>query len=140
MRVSPKNPTALLGGEEASPSSGLIGAAERHYNGSKMAAGDAQRVWFPEMIDNLRSHWLEGMSFDTIIDLRDDLDAMLQRIRSERHTRPPVLRCPRCAATAPAVAETRSKICTPQMPWRNRVLTSEKCYILGSAGNAVVKP
>jgi len=28
---------------------------ERHYNGSEMAGGDAQRVWFPEMIENLRS-------------------------------------------------------------------------------------
>jgi hypothetical protein len=61
-----------------------------------MAGGDAQRVWFPEMIENLRSRWQEGMSFDAIIDLRDDLDAMLQRIRSERHICPPVLRCPRC--------------------------------------------
>jgi hypothetical protein len=57
-----------------------------------MAGGDAQRVWFPEMIENLRSRWQEGMSFDAII----DLDAMLQRIRSERHIRPPVFRCPRC--------------------------------------------
>jgi len=40
------------------------------------------------MIENLRSRWQEGMSFDAIIDLRDDLDAMLQRIRSERHIRP----------------------------------------------------
>jgi hypothetical protein len=45
-----------------------------------MAGGDAQRVWFPEMIENLRSRWQEGMSFDAIIGLRDDLDAMLQRI------------------------------------------------------------
>src|SRR5271157_5709296 len=65
-------------GEGASPSFGPIGAAGRHYNGSEMAGGDAQRVWFPEMIENLRSRWQEGMSFDAIIDLRDDLDAMLQ--------------------------------------------------------------
>jgi hypothetical protein len=68
----------------------------RHYNGSDMAAGDAQRVWFPEMIESLRSQWHEGISFDAIIGLRDALDAMLQRIRSEGRIRPPVLRCPRC--------------------------------------------
>jgi hypothetical protein len=73
-----------------------MGAAEGPYNGADMAGGDAQRVWFPEMIENLRSQWHEGMSFDAIIDLRDDLDAMFQRIRSGRHIRPPVLRCPRC--------------------------------------------
>jgi len=26
-----------------------------HYNGSGMAAGDAQRVWFPEMVERLQS-------------------------------------------------------------------------------------
>jgi hypothetical protein len=61
-----------------------------------MAAGDAQRVWFPEMIERLRSQWQPGMPFEAIVELRDDLDAMLQRIRFERHIRPPVLRCPRC--------------------------------------------
>jgi hypothetical protein len=61
-----------------------------------MAAGDAQRVWFPEMIEKLRSQWHPDMSFDAIVELRDDLDAMLQRIRSERHIRPPVFKCPHC--------------------------------------------
>jgi hypothetical protein len=72
------------------------GALERHYNGSDMAAGDAQRVWFPEMIARLRSQWHPGMSFDAIVELRDDLGVMLQQIRSERHIRSPVLRCPQC--------------------------------------------
>ena len=61
-----------------------------------MAAGDAQRVWFPEMIERLRSQWHQGMSCDALIELRDDLDAMLQRIRSDRHIRPAVFRCPEC--------------------------------------------
>jgi hypothetical protein len=61
-----------------------------------MAAGDAQRVWFPEMIDHLRSRWRQGMSCDALIEFRDDLDSMLQRIRSERHLRRPILKCPKC--------------------------------------------
>ena len=61
-----------------------------------MAAGDAQRVWFPEMIEALRSEWHHGMSFEATVELRDELDAMLQRIRSERHIRPPVFKCPQC--------------------------------------------
>jgi hypothetical protein len=80
----------------ARPIARSIGALERHYNGSDMAAGDAQRVWFPEMIERLRSKWHPGMSFDAIVELRDDLDASLQRIRSERHIRCPVFRCPLC--------------------------------------------
>jgi hypothetical protein len=67
-----------------------------HYNSSFMAAGDAQRVWFPEMIGHLRSRWHEGMSCDVLIELRDDLDAMLQRIRADRHIRLAVFRCSEC--------------------------------------------
>ncbi len=69
---------------------------QRHYNGSGMAAGDAQRVWFQEMVEQLRSQWHLGMSFDAIVELRDDLDATLQRVRSERQIRSPLLKCARC--------------------------------------------
>lgn len=61
-----------------------------------MAAGDAQRVWFPEMIERLGAQWRPGMSCAALIGLRDDLDTLLQRIRSGRHIRPAVFRCPRC--------------------------------------------
>ena len=54
------------------------------------------------MIETLRSQWQEGISFDAIINLRDNLDAMLQRIRSERLIRPPVVACPHCATLARA--------------------------------------
>ena len=50
---------------------------DRQYNGSEMAAGDAQRVWFPEMIERLGSQWHQDMSFDAIVKLRDELDEML---------------------------------------------------------------
>jgi hypothetical protein len=61
-----------------------------------MAPGDAQRVWFPEMVETLRSQWHHGISFEATIELRDGLDAMLQQIRSDRHIRTPVFRCPHC--------------------------------------------
>jgi hypothetical protein len=57
---------------------------ELHYNSSRMAAGDAQPAWLPEMIERLRSQWHPGMSFDALVELRDELDATLQRIRAER--------------------------------------------------------
>jgi len=41
------------------------------------------------MIEWLRSEWHPGMSLDAIIELRDGLDAMLQRIRSEPRIRLP---------------------------------------------------
>jgi hypothetical protein len=55
--------------------------------------GDAQRVWFPEMLATLRREWRETMSFAALIDLRDSLDTMLHQIRSERHISSPVFTC-----------------------------------------------
>ena len=61
-----------------------------------MPAGDPQRTWFPEMLEILRARWHVGLPFAELIELRDELDTMLHRIRAERHIRPPVIRCPRC--------------------------------------------
>ena len=61
-----------------------------------MAAGDAQRTWFPEMLEVLRTRWHVGLSFADLIELRHELGTMLHRIRSERHIRAPVIRCPWC--------------------------------------------
>ena len=46
-----------------------------------MAYGDAQRTWFPEMLDVLRVRWRADLSFGEMIALRGELDAMLHRIR-----------------------------------------------------------
>jgi hypothetical protein len=48
-----------------------------------MPKGDAQTVWFPEMLARLRSEWRETMSCAALVDLRDSLDTMLRQIRSE---------------------------------------------------------
>jgi hypothetical protein len=32
-----------------------------------MAAGDAQRVWFREMVEQLRDQWYPDMHFDAMI-------------------------------------------------------------------------
>jgi hypothetical protein len=44
---------------------------------STMPYGDAQRTWFPEMLDILRGRWRADLSFSEMIALRDELDAML---------------------------------------------------------------
>jgi hypothetical protein len=46
------------------------------------------------MIETLRARWNVGLA--ALIELRDELDAMLHRIRAERHIHPPVIKCPRC--------------------------------------------
>ena len=67
-----------------------------------MLAGDPQRTWFPEMVDELRKRWRAELPISDLIQLRNDLDAMLHRIRSERNIRTPVIRCPHCGHTGPA--------------------------------------
>jgi hypothetical protein len=67
-----------------------------------MPAGDPQRTWFPEMVDELRNRWRAYLSLTELMKLRDDLDAMLHRIRSERNIRTPVIRCRRCGHIGPA--------------------------------------
>jgi hypothetical protein len=69
-----------------------------------MAAGEAQRLWFQEMVDTLRSKWQRELPFEELICLRDELDEMLQRIRSERRLRPPVLKCRKCGQISEGAA------------------------------------
>ena len=55
------------------------------------------------MVDELRNRWHAGLSLSELIQLRDDLDAMLHRIRSERNIRSPIIRCRRCGRVGPAM-------------------------------------
>ena len=61
-----------------------------------MASGDASRTWFSEMVEALRREWRPDMPWTQVIALRDQLDAMLQEIRSSRQIQPPTMWCPTC--------------------------------------------
>jgi hypothetical protein len=67
-----------------------------------MASGDPQRTWFPEMIVRLRADWQAGMSMPALINLRDELEEMLRRIRTGRNIKTPVITCRKCGFTGPA--------------------------------------
>src|ERR1700751_5664848 len=75
----------------------------------EMPSGDAQRTWFPEMTVRLRSEWHEGMSIPALIDLRDELDETLRRIRASRNIQAPIITCRRCGMAGPA-AEPRVSV------------------------------
>jgi len=47
-----------------------------------VAAGDAHRVWFPEMVQHLRLRWRDDLPIRDLLGLRAELDDMLGRIRS----------------------------------------------------------
>jgi hypothetical protein len=61
-----------------------------------MAAGDAHRVWFPELVQHLRLRWRDDLALEALLGLRDELDDMLGRIRSTRHIANPIFTCPAC--------------------------------------------
>jgi hypothetical protein len=45
-----------------------------------MASGDAQKVWFPELIAMVRQAGDQPMSMDTLLRLRDRLNITLQTV------------------------------------------------------------
>lgn len=61
-----------------------------------MPPGDAQRQWFPEMIEVLRKQWKPELSWDELTRLMAHLDAMLQQIRKDRNIIPPMCTCSKC--------------------------------------------
>jgi hypothetical protein len=74
-----------------------------------MPTGDAQRVLFPEIVERLRAEWGDGLSFPSLIELRDTLEIMLRGIRSDGFIRPPIFTCPVCGSAGPA-AEPRISV------------------------------
>lgn len=117
-----------------------------------MPTGDAQRTWFPEMVETLRARWHPAMAFPQLIELREQLDAMLQSIRSEREIVPPLMYCTHCQtrhrAAAPRVsvralilALPRFDICSPdhardlEKSWK-RYRKSEQLDLYGDPGTA----
>ena len=48
------------------------------------------------MVDTLRREWRDSMSPMQWIELRDQLDAMLENLRRQRAIQPPLIYCPKC--------------------------------------------
>jgi hypothetical protein len=67
-----------------------------------MASGDAQRVWFPEMLDELRRRWSASLTWDEVVRLCEDAMVLRVRIRQERGILPPRTRCPHCGQVSQA--------------------------------------
>ena len=75
-----------------------------------MAAGDGNRVWFPEMIEMLRSQWNAAMPFPDLIELCNILDKMFQRRRPRGPILPPGSRCPECGRIVDSENQQRHSI------------------------------
>src|SRR5215467_3741830 len=75
-----------------------------------MAAGDGNRVWFPEMIEMLRSQWNAGITFPALIELCNTLDEIFQRRRPRGPILPPGSLCPKCGKIVGAESQQRHSI------------------------------
>src|SRR5262249_485337 len=90
----------------------------------RMASGDAQKVWFPELIamvrqagdaavSMVREAGDAAMSMEPLLRLRDRLHTTLQTIRDTRQILPAMMWCPHCQArhrAAPPSISVRATI------------------------------
>ena len=78
-----------------------------------MASGDAQKVWFPELIVMVRQAGETALSMEALLRLRDRLHTTLQTIRHTRQILPAMMWCPHCQArhrAAPPSVSVRATI------------------------------
>ena len=54
-----------------------------------MPSGDAQRVWFPEMLEELRSTWSSAMTWEELADFCWRMTEKRKEIRRTRGIQPP---------------------------------------------------
>src|SRR5215813_10077576 len=78
-----------------------------------MASGDAQKVWFAELIAMVGQAGEAARSLDTLLRFRDRLNTTLQTIRHTRQILPAMMWCPHCQArhrAAPPSVSVRATI------------------------------
>lgn len=63
-----------------------------------MPSGDAQRVWFPEMIEVLLAAWSPSMTWAELADLCGRLTELRKGIRQSRGIQAPRTRCSKCGS------------------------------------------
>jgi hypothetical protein len=64
-----------------------------------MPAGDAQRAWFPEMLEELKRFWNPDVAWDEFVDFCARMTALRREIRQARGIKPPMTTCRKCGAT-----------------------------------------
>jgi len=67
-----------------------------------MPRGERNQVWYPELVVLLRSEWRPDLSWETIMELRGQLQGHLEQLRARRGIVPAAVHCRSCGTTAPA--------------------------------------
>jgi hypothetical protein len=63
-----------------------------------MPAGDAQRAWFPEMLEDLKSYWSTDWSWKGLAAFCEAMTEKRQQIKEDRGIRPPGMHCKECGS------------------------------------------
>lgn len=61
-----------------------------------MPAGDAQRAWFPEMLEELKNRWKLDMSWNECIQLCRNATATRTKLKKEKGIAGPLMFCKNC--------------------------------------------
>ena len=61
-----------------------------------MPSGDAQRAWFPEMLEDLKSHWTEEMTWEDLAAFCRSMTEKRQKIKDARGIKPLRMSCGKC--------------------------------------------
>ncbi|ODN41427.1 hypothetical protein [Piscirickettsia litoralis] len=61
-----------------------------------MAAGDASKTWFDEVITELKKKWKSSMDWEQLIALGKQLTALRDKIREDRKILGPRMKCHSC--------------------------------------------
>ena len=86
-----------------------------------MASGDAQRAWFPEMLNDLKLFWSSKPSWDDLAIFCESMTAKRQMIRSARGIQPSQAKCRKCGGT----------LVLPPISVRSALFSLRKEHIIG---------
>ena len=70
-----------------------------------MASGDHLTVWFPAMVESLRSQWQSGMTWPEIIDLLRHLEKNCSRLRLQANLDANKIPCSSCGGGVSGVTK-----------------------------------
>lgn len=63
-----------------------------------MASGDAQRAWFPEMLEDLRQYWGDEPSWENLAVFCQCMTEKREKIKKARRIKPHVTVCRNCGS------------------------------------------
>ena len=83
-----------------------------------MVAGDAQRIWYPEMLTELKEFWSPSLPWDDVIVFCGRMTAMRKDIAVSRDIKPPIMKCHKCG--------TRTRGAYPTISVRSLIFALKK--------------